>query len=146
MATAPTAAWKSMAIGMRTGATAKRSIIVTNGPAESNRTLKRTSCIAAHQPSWRAGPSCSLHSRSSGLTLAWSCFAEWEDWRDEGIFDLAAPVLHGSNRGGWAGSFADGRIGRRDDGYQRHDDREIWARFELLDRSPGPMEWDPRPL
>ena len=36
---------------MMTGATAKRSIIVTNGPAESRRTLKPTSRIAAQKPS-----------------------------------------------------------------------------------------------
>src|SRR5713226_5844252 len=45
MATVPNGAWNSSAIGIRTGATAKRSIIVTNGPADSRRTLNRTSRI-----------------------------------------------------------------------------------------------------
>src|SRR5260370_28711357 len=38
---------------MSTGATAKRSIIVTNGPADSSRTLNPACGIAWHQPSWR---------------------------------------------------------------------------------------------
>src|SRR6266852_4032186 len=50
MATAPTGARNSTAMGIRTGATAKRSIMVTNGPAESSRTLNPASRIAAHQP------------------------------------------------------------------------------------------------
>src|SRR5260370_26174054 len=37
-------------MGIRTGGTAKRSIMVTNGPAESSRTLNPASRIAAHQP------------------------------------------------------------------------------------------------
>src|SRR6266851_5871731 len=50
MATAPTGARNSTAMGIRTGATAKRSIIVTNGPAESSRTLNPASRIAAEKP------------------------------------------------------------------------------------------------
>src|SRR5229473_3564429 len=67
IATAPTGAWKSMAIGMSIGATAKRSIIVTNGPADNSRTLNPASGIAAHQPSWRGDPSSALHSRQGRI-------------------------------------------------------------------------------
>ena len=48
---------------------ATRSTIVTNGPAESNRTLKRTCCIGAQQRSWPGEPSCPLHERRGGFTL-----------------------------------------------------------------------------
>src|SRR5260370_38799008 len=50
MATAATGARNSTAIGIKTGATAKRSIMVTKGPAESSRTLNPASRIAADQP------------------------------------------------------------------------------------------------
>src|SRR5713226_4311398 len=53
MATAPTGARNSNAIGIRTGATAKRSIMVTNGPADSSRTLNPASRIDADQPKGR---------------------------------------------------------------------------------------------
>src|SRR5258708_32372538 len=49
---------------MSIGATAKRSVIVTNGPDDSSRTLNPACGIAAHQPSWRGDPSSALRSRA----------------------------------------------------------------------------------
>src|SRR5712664_4476183 len=152
MATAPTGARNSSAIGMIIGATAKRSIIVANGPAESSRTLNPASRIAAEKPSemrnLTPSPASDYIQATVGLGL--------EGSGHEGTCSMAAPAVRRIDHWTWVSTSARRRGGRRRNHHLQRDrsgavhrtyDRgRVGADRELQDGETGRLERDSRAL
>src|SRR6266851_2494543 len=119
MATAPTGARNSSAIGMIIGATAKRSSIVANGQAESSRTLNPASRIAAEKPSemrnLTPSPASDYIQATVGIGL--------EGSGHEGTCSMAAPAVRRIDHWTWVSSSARRRVGDTADLHLRRDAR-----------------------